>query len=164
MSEQGPPIPGPEHKLFEPFAGVFEARVLIYMGPGDPHETSGVMTNSFHLNGMFLHQDFEGVADGPFAGFMGKGYWGYNQSTGQYEGFWIDSASSIMQSESGDVDDSGKVWTMQSELTNPGTGKQMVKRSVITLVDDDHHFMVTYCSEDDGPEVKHMEIHYTRNA
>ena len=43
----------------------------------------------------------------PFPDFEGRGFWGYNKNPRQYEGFWIDTASTIMQTEFGEVDESG---------------------------------------------------------
>ncbi len=159
-------MPGPDehHERLEPFAGTFKAVVTLWMGPGDPMVSTGVMTNTMELGGRFLHQHYEGDPnpDAPFPDFQGRGYWGYNQGTGKYEGFWIDTASTMMQNESGDVDASGKVWTMTSEILDPQSMKPAQKKSVITLTDRDHHTMEMYFNGPDGSEMKGMEIKYTR--
>ena len=68
-----------------------------------------------------------------------------------------------MQNESGDVDASGKVWTMVGQMTDPMSGKPMQKRSVITLEDNDHHKMEMFFQGPDGNESKAMEITYVRS-
>ena len=78
---------------------------------------------------------------------------------GRYEGIWVDNASNAMQVDSGQIDESGKVWTMSGEGTTP-QGK-MIKRSVITLQDNDHHKMEMFFVHD-GQDTKGMEILYTR--
>ena len=160
-------LPGPDehHDRLEPFVGTFKAEVTLWMGPGDPMVSTGVMTNTMELGGRFLHQHYEGdpTPDAPFPNFQGRGYWGYNQSIGKYEAFWIDSASTMMQNESGAVDTSGKVWTMTSEMPNPQTMEPMQKKSIITLTDRDHHTMEMYFSGPDGSEMKGMQIKYTRS-
>ena len=158
----GAPQPGEQHALLKPFEGKFRAVVKIWMGPGDPMVSAGTMINSFQLDGLYLHQDYVGDPnDGPFPEFKGKGYWGFNTVDGRYEGFWIDNASTMMQTEQGSVDESGRQWTMVSEMTNPMTGLTMQKRSVIRLIDDDHHSMETYFTME-GQEGKGMEIQYER--
>lgn len=158
------PGPGAEHDRLQPFVGTFTAEVRMWMGPGDPMVSTGVMTNAFDLGGRFLKQTYQGDdLDGPFPNFEGRGYWGYNTVDKRYEGFWIDTASTFMQNEQGDVDAAGKVWTMTGEMTNPESGEPMGKKSVITLVDDDHHTMEMYFSTPAG-EMKCMEINYTRSA
>ena len=120
------PSAGPEHKRLEPFAGTFRSEVKMWMGPGDPMITTGTMTNSWQLGGLYLQQEYVGDSSGgSFPSFVGKGYWGYNTTSKKYEGFWIDSGSTTMQLESGDVDSSGLVWTMHSELKCPQTGVLM---------------------------------------
>ena len=159
------PGPGPEHERLRPFLGRFRAEVKMWMGPGQPMVTTGTMENSWQLNGLYLHQDYQGdESPGIFPGFQGKGYWGFNTMTGQYEGFWIDVASSMMQMEYGSVDDSGKVWTMLSECAMPPNGQIMKRRSVITLTDQDHHTMESYVVGPDGKDHKTMEITYQRIA
>ena len=155
--------PGPEHDRLKPFLGTFKATVSIWMGPGDPMVSTGSMTNSLVLGGRFVKQDYEGDPSPdptPFSEFEGQGFWGFNKNTQKYEGVWIDTASTIMQTETGTVDDSGKVWTMTGDIVGPD-GEVSVKRSVITLVDDDHHSMEMYFSKD-GQEFKGMEIQYIR--
>lgn len=150
------------HERFKPFAGRFRAEVKIWMGPGEPNVSTGTMVNELDLGGRFLRQTYAGDPnDGPFPSFEGRGFWGFNKATGKYEGFWIDNASTMMQIEQGEVDESGKVWTMGGEMPNPATGRTMTKRSVIVLEDEDRHRMEMYFDTGEG-EQKSMEIRYTR--
>ena len=154
--------PGAEMDRLKPFIGTFAAQVKLWMGPGEPMVSTGTMVNEVDLGGLFLRQDYNGdPSPGPFGNFAGRGFWGYNQTVKRYEGFWIDNVSSIMQFESGELDDSGKVWTMIGEKPNPGTGGKMIKRSVITVENDDHHTMEMFFDAGEG-EAKSMEIDYRR--
>lgn len=151
------------HKKLEAFVGTFKAEVSMWMGPGDPHKSTGVMTNTMDLGGRYLHQTYTGDAtEGPFPDFEGRGYWGYNTVQNRYEGFWIDTACTYMQNETGDVDESGTVWTMTSTMANPQTGEPMNKRSVVTFIDADHHRMEMFFEGPDGNACKVMQIEYTR--
>ncbi len=151
-----------QHEKLKSFVGTFAAEVKLWMGPGEPMVSTGTMTSTLELGGRFLHQVFKGdPGGGPFPDFEGRGYWGYNTAARKFEGFWIDTASTVMQTETGDLDASGRIWTMIGETTYP-TGKAMQKRSVITLKDDDHHVMEMYFKGPDGNEMKGMEIQYTR--
>lgn len=155
--------PAAEHERLTAFAGTFKAEVKIWMGPGDPMISTGSMTNSWVLGGRFLRQDYKGdpsPGPDPFPNFEGHGYWGFNKNTQRYEGFWIDTASTIMQNETGTVDESGKVWTMTGEIVGPD-GEVSIKRSVLTLIDDDHHRMEMFFTKGDQ-DFKGMEIQYAR--
>lgn len=153
-----------DHERFKPFEGTFRSEVKMWMGPGEPMVMTGTMVNELDLDGLFLKQTYEGdPSDGPFPAFAGRGWWGYNKVDGRYEGVWIDNASTVLQLEYGQVDDSGKVWEMKGEMTDPGSGATITKRSVITLVDDDHHTMEMYFGGPEG-ESKAMEIDYERKS
>jgi len=151
------------HKRLEPFVGTFRAEVRIWMGPGEPLVHHGTMRNSWDLNGLALREDYEGDSmPGCDEPFLGRGFWSYNARTGKYEGFWMDSFSSFMQTETGEVDDAGRTWTMFSEMPNPETGEPTPRKTVIKLIDDDHHSMESFFVMPDGTEHKGMEIQYTR--
>ena len=159
----GPPGSQLEHARLKPFEGTYRATVKLWMGPGDPMVQHGTMINSFQLGGLYLFQDYTGdPSPGPFPAFLGKGYWGYNTTSKKYEGFWIDNASTMMQLEQGDVDASGKIWSMMSSFQHPGSGQTMSKRSVICLIDQNHNDMTTYMSGPDGNEFRSMEIAFVR--
>lgn len=151
-----------EHKRFDPFVGTFKAVVTMWMGPGDPMTSTGTMTNTLTLDGRFLNHDYIGdPSEGPFPKFEGKGYWGYNTTDKCFEGVWIDNACTPIQTEKGRVDAAGKVWTMLGSMTDPQSGKPMNKKSIITLIDNDHHTMEMFFDTPAG-EQKCMEIKYTR--
>jgi hypothetical protein len=151
------------HAKLEPFVGTFTSQVKMWMGPGEPMESTGTMVNEWDLGERFLKQTYTADPnDGPFPDFEGRGYFGFNTATNKYEGFWIDSASTMMQTEAGDLDAAGRRWEMSSEMPDPSSGKTMTKRSVCTVIDDDHHTLEMYFTMPDGNEMKCMEIAYTR--
>ena len=159
-----PPEPGPEHRALQPFVGIFRATVSLYTVGPDPMVTYGEMTNRFRLGGFFLQQTFVGdLGPDGLSRFEGQGYWGYNQATGLYEGFWIDTASSIMQTETGSVDETGKIWTMTASLPHP-EGGTIEKRAIISLIDDDHHTMESLMSFNGAPETRTMFLDYVRTG
>ena len=151
----------PEHKKLDPFVGRFRATVKLWMGPGDPMVSTGVMENSWDLGGRFLKQVYKGdPGPGPFPNFEGRGFWGFNTVTKKYEGVWMDTACTFMQMEEGML--SGDTWTMLSEFADPQSGQKMKKKSIIRLKDKDHHSMEMYFQKPGGGEMKTMEIQYVR--
>ncbi len=151
------------HERLKPFVGTFKAEVSMWMGPGDPMVSTGVMTNTLELGGRFLHQVYQGDAtEGPFPNFQGRGYWGYNTTDHRYEGLWIDTACTHFCLEYGQVDEAGKVWTMLGSMTNPQTGSPMQKKSIITLHDDNSHEMEMFFETSPGEWNKGMHIKYNR--
>ncbi len=157
MAEASKPVV--EHTKLEPFAGEFRATVKMWMDPaGEPMVSTGVMKNQWILGGRFLEQVYED--DQGF--FSGRGHWGYNRTDGRYEGFWIDTATTMMMTESGQMDREGH-WTMTSTMSDPCGSGTMHKRTTIELVSPDEHVMTTYIRpEGMGSECKCMEISFIR--
>ncbi len=157
------PTAGEHQQRLTPFAGKFRSTVKIWMGPGEPMISTGTMTNTLELNGLYLQQDYVGDPnDGPFPSFAGKGFWGFNPHSGNYEGFWIDNASSMMQLETGTVDSSGKIWEMHSSVKVPPHGEPQNRLSRITLIDANRHKMESFFTAPGGRLAKGMEIDYER--
>ena len=151
-------MPGEHHRKLELFVGTWKAKVKHWMQPGaDPDESTGVSTNTWVLGNRFLKQDYKDDS----GRFEGTGYWGYNNITGRYEGFWIDTMSTGMSHETGSVDGAGTVWKMSGEVEFPAPGRKMTKRSVITVHGPDRHVIEMHFGSADG-EFKALEIEYTR--
>lgn len=148
----------PEHARLDPLAGTFEAEITMSSGSGEAFVARGTIVNSWDLGGRFLKQVYRG--DPP--GFEGRGYWGFNELTGNYETFWADTASSMMQVDTGTVDQTGKVWTMEGRFTHPQTGDPMVKRSVVTLLDADTHRIDVYFIAAGQEQTRAMRMLYRR--
>lgn len=161
-SECMPSAPVEEHEHFAQFVGTWKAEVSMWMGPGEPMESTGMMVNSLDLGGRYLKQDYKGDAtEGPFPNFEGRGFWGFNDVTRKFEGFWIDNASNQMSVERGEYSAATKSWTMLGEMAMPGGGA-VQKRSVITVLGEDEHTMEMFMTGPDGQEGKVMHIHYSR--
>ena len=150
-----------KHRLFEPLAGNFTAKLTMFMGP-EPTLSTGKMVNTLHINGMFLHQDYIGDSSGMFRGFVGKGYFGFSSTKNYYEGFWIDSSTDSMQIETGQVDASGKVWEMVSWPIHPSLKAKFKKRSIVTVIDNDRHTVEMLHTYPNKEEVTVVKIEYTR--
>ncbi len=157
-----PSGPVDQHKLFEQFVGTWKAEVKMWMGPGEPMVSTGTMVNSLDLGGRYLKQDYKGDADdGPFPNFEGRGFFGYNDASAQFEGLWIDNASNQMGTEKGDYDPKTRTWNMHGSMSM-GPGKVCKKRSVITIKDDNSHSMEMYFDMPGMGESKGMHIDYVR--
>ena len=152
-----------EHEMLKSFAGTFRAECKMWFGPGDPMISTGTMTNTMILGDRYLHHDYKGDpgGDSPFPEFAGTGLWGYNTTDKRWEGVWCDTASTMLQTEQGQLE--GNVWTMKGQMTCQQTGDQMTKTSVVTKIDDDHHRMEMFFPGPDGNDCKAMEINYTRS-
>jgi len=151
--------PGDAHKKLEPLVGTFDAKVTMWMAPGQPpQESTGTSETSWVLGGRFLETKYQGTfMDQPFSGI---GYTGYDNVTKKYIGTWMDTASTGMMTSSGTM--SGKNMKMIATMSDPMSGKVMRSTETFTITDNDHNRMEMWDKGPDGKPVKVMQIDYTR--
>ena len=155
-----------EHDLLKSFEGEWNSTVKMFCGPpgAEPSVSHGVMHNEMDLGGKFLKQTYEDNA----GHFSGRGYWGFNTTDDRWEGFWIDSMTTMFTLEQGGYDAGTKTWTMNGTMTDPtsppGEPRGMTRRSVIRVVSADEHVMEMYHAPEGKPEEESMgmEITYLR--
>jgi len=152
--------PGEAHARMEPMIGEFDAKVTIWMDPSQPPmEAAGVMKNFWILGGRFMQNEYKGEAMGqPFEGW---GLFGHNNAANEYEGLWVDSMSTQMQTDKGQYDASTNSWTMRGVMTGPD-GSDVHRRTLVKIESNDRHVMEMFHAGADGREAKSMEIVYTR--
>jgi len=153
--------PGDAHKLLDGMAGTWDAKVTMWMAPGqEPTVSTGTSENSWVLGNREMMEKFSGTFMGmPFSGI---GYTGYDNIKKQYWGTWMDSMSTGMMMSTGSTADNGKTWKFNSSMPDPMTGKDAPVEEKITVTDKDHHTMEMWTPGPDGRTFKMMEITYTR--
>jgi hypothetical protein len=151
--------PSAEHGALDAFEGEWRARVEMWWeADGDPMVSTGTMINRWVLGKRYLEQIYEDDQ----GMFSGRGAWGYNRVDRRYEGSWMDTASTMMQFETGTRDDAG-VWTMRSSCSNPMGSGAMDKRTTIEITGPNEHVMTSYIRPNGAPEeFKCMVLTFTR--
>lgn len=151
--------PGPQHAALKPLAGSWKAVVKTWMSPGDPVVTEGTAEDTLVLGGRFLKEEYHGT----FAGepFEGIGLTGYDNMKKKYVSAWVDSMGTMIQTQTGTMDASGKTLTFNGTWEDPVTHKKSSTRMVTRFVDDNTHTFEMY-SQVEGKDHKEMEITYTR--
>jgi hypothetical protein len=155
--------PGPEHKLLASLAGAYEAKVKAYFDPSKgPDESTGTMERKLIMGGRFLQEKYEGKAMGQ--PFFGMGIMGYDKLKKKYTAVWIDTMTTSIMHSLGTYDADKKTFTYVSDEIDPYTGKKMKTRDVLKIVSDKEQLqeMFSRPSEGEGPEMKMLEIRYTR--
>jgi hypothetical protein len=153
--------PGEPHKQLAAMAGTWDAKVKMWMKPGDPpSESSGTATRTSILGGRYLEEKF----DGTFMGqpFSGEGVTGYDNVTKKYMGTWADTMSTGIMTTTGSMDKGGKSMTMKGTMVDPMTMKSSAFREKITMTDTDHQTFEMWGAGPDGKTYKMMEITYSR--
>ncbi len=154
--------PGPEHAHMAKSAGEWDATVSWRMAPDAPWTTEkGTETRTVIMNGLYVQSEFKGSMMGtPFTGRLIEGF---NNTTRKLESVWIDSMSSGMMVQTGEMSSDGKTITMSGTCTDPMTSKPKAIKSVITIENDNAHTMKMYDVDASGKEFESMKIEYTRS-
>jgi hypothetical protein len=153
--------PGDAHKKLEPLVGTFTVKTKAWMEPGKPpEETEGTSENKWVLGNRFIEGHFEGkMMNEPFSGI---GYTGYDNYKKKYVGTWMDSMGTMIMSSTGTMDASGKKLTSWSTIDDVVMKKPSKIKSLLTIVDNDHHNFEMWGPGPDGKNFKMLEISYTR--
>ena len=160
-AQEGPPMPkpGPEHALFKDVAGDWDAKVEMWMGPGDPAVSMGTETNEVGCGGMCLVTKFNGnFMNTPFEG---RGTETWDAKKKKYVGSWVDSMSTGLMVSESTHDAATK--TMTGWMEGPDMSGNIVKtKSVSTMKDPNTRVFSMYNVGADGKENLTMRITYTR--
>jgi len=149
------------HARFEVMAGTWDATITMFEPGKEPNVSKGKMINTLVHGGRYLSHDYKGEFMG--MPFTGSGYFGYNNATKQYQGVWIDSMSTSFMLNTGTYDEATKTYTTAGTMDGPG-GMKIDQREVIKIISNDEHVMEMYHTMPGTPEMKAMEIKYTRKA
>ena len=88
---------------------------------------------------------------------------GYDPGRGRFVGTWIGSMMTWMWVYDGELDDAGKVLTLESEGPDmSGGGGTARYRDVIEWVSDDHRLLRSQVLQDDGQWHEFMQADYRR--
>ena len=153
--------PGAEHKALEPMVGDWNAEVKLWMAPdAPPNVTKGSAKSKWILGGRFVQQEFKGEFMGK--PFQGIGLTGYDNMKKKYNSFWVDDVSTAMFTSEGGGESGGKAITLEGKYDCAMTGeKDKASKQIVRIVSRDKHVFEMY-DPSQGPNVKTMEITYTR--
>ena len=152
--------PSEGHQLLEGLVGTWAAETSMLMSPtGEPEVSAGTLVNELVLGGRFIQSSYSGTANGmPFEGI---GFTGFNNSTGGYEGFWIDNFGTLLSPIShGSYDPETRALTMERTLNDPNFGI-VTMRDVTTIESENVHTLEMFSPGPEG-EYRNLKIVYTR--
>lgn len=160
-AQQEMPKPGKEHEALKVFEGDWTFEGKFYMDPAQPPaEMKGTETSKMVMGGWYLNSDVKSTFMG--APFEGRWTMTYSLFKKKYQAGWIDSMMPHLFTSEGDVDATGKIFTLHGEGFDPATGKATKERWVMEVKDADNHAMTFYGPGPDGKERKAGEITYKR--
>ena len=155
------PKPGKEHEALKVFEGDWTFTGKFYMDPAQPPmEMAGTETSKMVLGGFYLNSEVKSTFMG--APFDGRWTLTYSVFKKKYQACWIDSVMPHVFTSEGDVDATGKIFTLTGDGFDPASGKATKERWVMEVKDADNHQMTFYKPGPDGKEMKTGEIVYKK--
>ncbi len=128
--------------------------------PGTDNVTKSKGTeHNAMLGEMWLISHFKGEMMGQ--PFEGASYTGFNAETGKYFGDWVDSMSPTPMKVEGTWDEKSQTLSSVGTGTDPD-GNEMKFKMVTTRDKDGSRLFTMSMMVEGSPDMKMMEIHYTR--
>ena len=140
--------------------GTWDAKIKMWMGPGEPTESIGTETNKM-IGDFWIVSDFSGDMMG--APFTGHGVSGYDEKTKKITGTWVDSMSPFPMKMTGSYDAASKTCSYDTDGMDPTGNPMKGKMTVVHKADGTHVMTMFGPSPEDGKMMKQMEIHYTKH-
>jgi len=156
--------PGQPHAMMAKWNGTWKGKMLMWMAPGAPPDSSmATAINKMLYGGRYQQSTHLGDMMG--MKFEGQSIMGYDNSKKLFQSTWMDNMGTGIMMMEGPWDEASKTLTMTGKMVDPsmGNGKEITMRHVMRVVDDNHHVYEMYYNGPDGKEFKTMELAMARN-
>lgn len=156
--------PGKPHEMMAKWNGTWKGKILMWMAPGAPPDSStAIAVNKMIYGGRYQQSSHSGNMMG--MKFEGQSILGYDNSKKIFQSTWMDNMGTGIMMMEGPWDEATKTLTMTGKMVDPSqaNGKEITMRHVMRVVDDNHHVFEMYCNGPDGKEYKTMELSMARN-
>lgn len=152
--------PGIEHQWLASMDGEWHATIRMWMDPSQPPtESKGSTVNEMIMGGLYQRSSHTGNMMG--MPFTGESITGYDKAQKKFLATWIDNFGSSIMFMEGEYNPETNTLTLEGDMVDPATGKNIHIREIFTKTSEDSHNFVMYMIQD-GNEIKNMEINYSR--
>jgi hypothetical protein len=157
--QAAPSLTTPEHKLFEKYAGTWDAECTMNTPDGKSEKSAAKSTSRVICGGLWQVTDFEGSMMG--APFQGHEVLGFDPAAKHYVVTWVDSAGA--SPSTGELDFDATTKTLAGRLKGRDEkGAEVTWRQTDTWKDDNTHEWTMYMAGPDGKESVAIQILYKR--
>jgi len=149
--------PGPEQAELKKMVGTWQIKCKSWEAPGEPQESTGTSTIEM-VNDRFIIEKFSGEMPG-MGHYEGTGTMGFNNATKEFEHVWRDNMNTGMMWSTGKKAPDGTTTMMGKSHCPMG---EMSCRTVSKMMGDNAFHFEMYGTIAGAPEMKMMEMDYTR--
>ena len=147
------------HDFLKRFVGDWGVQMTFWTAPGKPPVTSKATAKSeVRFGGRFLFVLFSGEMMGK--PYEGQEIIGYDNLEKMFNVFYMDNTSTHVYVAKAVQE--GDVLSETGEMTDPLTGKKSGIHARTTFLDNDEYLYEQFMVQDDGSEVKTMELRCLR--
>ncbi|MCW8818560.1 MAG: DUF1579 domain-containing protein [Ignavibacteriaceae bacterium] len=152
--------PGPMHEMMAKSVGDWKTINRYWMDPsGDPMVTEGTAKTEMIMGGRYQTTKTSGTVMG--MPMEGMSLIGYDNATGEFTEIWIDNLGTGTSVAKGTYDENTNSINMDGTMVDPMTKSEMKFKQVTKFLDDNHQIIEMYM-DNNGQEVKSMEIEFIR--
>jgi hypothetical protein len=152
--------PGNVHQMIAKSDGEWSFDMTMWMKPdAPPTNSTGTTVNKMILGGRYQESVHKSTMMG--MPFEGHGLLAYDNAKKIFQSSWVDNMGTGIMNMEGPWDEATKSITFTGKMVDPMTGKDMGVKEIFKMVDDNHHVMEMYMTND-GKEFTTMEIKFTR--
>ncbi|CAG0979778.1 hypothetical protein PHYC_01702 [Phycisphaerales bacterium] len=144
--------------------GEWDATTKYWAEPGSQPQTStatATFSTTPGMGGRFVTQQFKGDTGENY--FIGNAWYGFNNTTQEFECAWIDNTSSNILFSHGTRDGSGAI-NFTGTFADPTSGQKKTTRSKMSWTSKDAMVWEMWNTNSDGSEYKSLEVTYTRTS
>ena len=155
--------PGKPHEYLAKGAGVWHAKVTMWMTPGaEPMHSECTSTVTMVMGGRYAKCETEGEMPG-MGPYSGLGFYGFDNVQQKFVSSWLDNCSTGMMHGTGELSPDSKVMTYTYKVHCPLNKKVVPMREVETTTGENTKTLEMF-SEDpkSGKEYRVMRIEMTR--
>jgi hypothetical protein len=153
--------PGDFHAFFAKKVGSWKIATKMWMQPGaEPMTSEGTAEAKMILGGRFLYETMQGESMG--MPFEGLGITGYDNTSKVISSVWYDNMGTVTTLLTGTCEKPGDPMELHGEMFDPMTGMDMKVRTLTTFISHDESLFEYFASAEGMPEMKVMELRYTR--
>jgi len=158
-TEVTPDGPGPVHRRLDDLVGDWDVAIQYKIGE-KVQEGKATCDAKWILGGRFLQQDYHSRFQGqPFHVLQ---ILGYDNQKKKFIELMMDTMSTSVLHNEGEISEDGKVITNQGESRDPTTKKPVKLRTRYTITDHDHFTLEWYRVDEGGKEEKTVTLRHSR--